>query len=110
MRTSARWRTAASFAAVASLAVAAGCGGNSGESSNGGNQPTSPPQGAKKGGDLTLLYNADVDNIDPQVTYYQYGNNVAYSTQRPLYSYKPDDATHPQPDLAVGPQQISSDG
>jgi peptide/nickel transport system substrate-binding protein len=110
MRTSAQWRAAALIAAVASLAVA-GCGGSdSGESSNGGSQPTAPPQGAKKGGDLTLLYNADVDNIDPGITYYQYGLNIAYATQRPLYSYKPDDATHPQPDLAEGPPQISDDG
>jgi len=113
MRTSARWRAVATIAAVASLAVAAGCGGSSsssGESSNGGGTPTAPPQGAKKGGDLTMLYNADVDNIDPQITYYQYGLNIAYATQRPLYSYKPDDATNPQPDLAEGPPQISSDG
>jgi peptide/nickel transport system substrate-binding protein len=110
MRTSARWRAAAVVAAVASLAVA-GCGGSSDDSSSGGgNQPTSPPQGAKKGGDLTVLYNADVDNIDPGITYYQYGFNVAYATQRPLYSYKPDDATNPQPDLAEGAPQISPDG
>jgi peptide/nickel transport system substrate-binding protein len=97
-------------AAVASLAVA-GCGGGSDSgSTSGGNQPTSPAQGAKKGGDLTLLYNADVDNIDPGITYYQYGFNVAYATQRPLYSYKPDDATNAQPDLAEGPPQIAPDG
>jgi peptide/nickel transport system substrate-binding protein len=35
---------------------------------------------------------------------------VAYATQRPLYSYKPDDATNPQPDLAEGAPQISPDG
>jgi peptide/nickel transport system substrate-binding protein len=110
MRFSARWRAAAVLAAVASLAVA-GCGGSSNDSgSGGGNQPTAPPQGAKKGGDLTVLYNADVDNIDPGITYYQYGFNVAYATQRPLYSYKPDDATNPQPDLAEGAPQISPDG
>jgi peptide/nickel transport system substrate-binding protein len=110
MRSSARWRTAASLAAVTSLAVVAGCGGGGNESSGGGNKPTSPPSGAKRGGDLTMLYNGDVDNIDPGITYYQYGFNVAYATQRPLYSYKPDDATHPQPDLAEGPPQISKDG
>ena len=89
MRTSARWRAAAVVAAVASLAVA-GCGGSSNDTSSGsGNQPTSPPAGAKKGGDLTVIYNGDVDNIDPGITYYQYGFNVAYATQRPLYSYKP---------------------
>jgi peptide/nickel transport system substrate-binding protein len=110
MRTSARWRAAAVLAAAASLAVA-GCGGSSDDNSSGnGSQPTSPPQGAKKGGDLTVLYNADVDNIDPGITYYQYGFNVAYATQRPLYSYKPDDATNPQPDLAEGAPQISPDG
>ena len=44
------------------------------------------------------------------MTYYQYGNNVAYATQRPLYSYKPDDAKTPVPDLASGPPEISEDG
>ena len=46
------------------------------------------------------MYAGDVDNIDPGITYYQYGFNVAYATQRPLYSYKPDDAINPEPDLA----------
>jgi peptide/nickel transport system substrate-binding protein len=110
MRSIARWRTAAVIAAAASLAVA-GCGGGSdNETTGGGSQPTKPPAGAKRGGDLTVLYNGDVDNIDPGITYYQYGFNVAYATQRPLYSYKPDDPTNPQPDLAEGPPQISSDG
>jgi peptide/nickel transport system substrate-binding protein len=31
-------------------------------------------------------------------------------TQRPLYSFKPDDATNPEPDLAEGPPQISDGG
>jgi peptide/nickel transport system substrate-binding protein len=98
------------MAAVASLAVA-GCGGGGNNEGGGGTKPpTSAPQGAKRGGDLTVLYNGDVDNIDPGITYYQYGFNVAYATQRPLYSYKPDDPTNPQPDLAEGPPQISADG
>ena len=57
-----------------------------------------------------MLYAADVDFIDPGLTYYQYGLNIAYATQRPLYSYKPDDATTPVPDLAEGDPQISGDG
>jgi peptide/nickel transport system substrate-binding protein len=111
MSTSTRWRTAAVLAAVASMAVA-GCGGGSSSSDNAGSTggASTPPQGAKKGGDLTMLYNADVDNIDPGITYYQYGLNIAYTTQRPLYSYKPDDATNLQPDLAEGPPQFSKDG
>ena len=68
------------------------------------------PQEAKKGGDLSVLYAGDVDNIDPGITYYQYGFLVAYATQRPLYSFKPDDAINPEPDLAEGAPEISDDG
>ena len=57
-----------------------------------------------------MLYAADVDNIDPGITYYQYGFNVAYATQRPLYSFKPDDAKTPEPDLAEAAPEISADG
>jgi peptide/nickel transport system substrate-binding protein len=108
MRTSARWRAAASFAVVASLVVA-GCGGGD----DGGGESTSnatPAKDAKAGGALTVLYAADVDSIDPGITYYQYGMNIAYATQRPLYSYEPDNATEPVPDLAEGPPEISEDG
>ena len=56
------------------------------------------------------MYAADVDKIDPGQTYYQYGMNVAYATQRPLYSYKPDDASNLEPDLAEGPPEIAEDG
>src|SRR3954468_14693172 len=108
---SAQWRTAAMLAAVAALAGAAGCGGSDDKS---GGETTAnqnaPAQGAKSGGDLTVAYAGDVDNIDPGISYYQYGMNVAYATQRPLYSYKPDDAKTPAPDLAEGPPQISADG
>ena len=107
----AQWRTAATLAVVAALAGAAGCGGSD---DKGGGETTAnqnaPAQGAKSGGDLTVAYAGDVDNIDPGITYYQYGMNVAYATQRPLYSYKPDDAKTPEPDLAEGPPQISEDG
>ncbi len=68
------------------------------------------PKEAKKGGDLTVMYAGDVDYIDPGITYYQYGFNVAYATQRPLYSFKPDDAINPEPDLAEGPPEIATDG
>ena len=57
-----------------------------------------------------MLYAGDVDNIDPGLTYYQYGFLVAYATQRPLYSFKPDDAINPEPDLAEGPPEIAADG
>jgi peptide/nickel transport system substrate-binding protein len=111
VRKSAQWRAAAVIAAVAALAVA-GCGGGG---NNGGGGETSanqsaPPQNAKAGGDLTVAYAGDTDNIDPGISYYQYGMNIAYATQRPLYSYKPDNAKDLEPDLAEGPPQISADG
>jgi peptide/nickel transport system substrate-binding protein len=109
MRLAAQWR--AMFAVAAALAlVVAGCGGDDSSSSEQPAQNNAAPKEAKKGGDLTVMYAADVDNIDPGITYYQYGFNVAYVTQRPLYSFKPDDATNPEPDLAEGPPQISDGG
>jgi peptide/nickel transport system substrate-binding protein len=97
-------------AAVATLGLAA-CGGSSSSSSEskGDKAQTKAPAGAKKGGNLTVLYSADVDYIDPGATYYQYGFNVAYSTQRPLFSFKPD-STQAVPDLAAAPAKIASDG
>jgi peptide/nickel transport system substrate-binding protein len=98
-------------AAFVLAVVAAGCGGGGNSSSS--EKPATgsgAPKEAKKGGDLSVLYAADVDNIDPGITYYQYGFVVAYATQRPLYSYKPDDATNPEPDLASGPPQITNGG
>jgi peptide/nickel transport system substrate-binding protein len=85
-----------------------GCGGDDTEEPA--QQDGGPQQEAKQGGDLTVMYAADVDKIDPGQTYYQYGMNVAYATQRPLYSYQPDDASNLEPDLAEGPPEISEDG
>jgi peptide/nickel transport system substrate-binding protein len=104
-------RVVPAVAAVFVLALA-GCGG--GDDNGGGEQPAqsnnAAPKEAKKGGDLSVLYAADVDNIDPGITYYQYGFLVAYATQRPLYSFKPDNAKDPEPDLAEGPPEISNGG
>jgi peptide/nickel transport system substrate-binding protein len=108
MRLAAHWRATAMVASALALAVA-GCGGDSGSEQPAQNN-AGPPKDAKKGGDLSVLYAADVDNIDPGITYYQYGFLVAYATQRPLYSFKPDDATNPEPDLAEGPPEIAPDG
>jgi len=94
------------------LVVLAGCGSSKKSSTTKSTAAPSsqPPATAKKGGTLTVLYNADVDYIDPGATYYQYGFNVAYSTQRPLFSFKPDDTTTNTPDLAAGPAQITDGG
>src|SRR3954463_746420 len=94
---------------LTALALAAtGCGSSSTEGGGGGGRPGTPAQ-VKKGGKVTFLAAADVDYLDPGQTYYTFGYTVAYATNRPLYSFKPDDATHPVPDLASGPPKISAD-
>ena len=81
-------------------AVLTGCGGGSsgGEGRSAGS-PGAPVEG-KAGGKLTVLWTDDVDNIDCGISYYQMGYMVCYATQRPLYSWKPEDGETPVPDLA----------
>ena len=88
-------------------AVLAGCGGGgSSEKDAGGGAPVE----GKQGGKLTMLWTDDVDNIDPGITYYQMGYMVSYATQRPLYSWKPDNGETAVPDLAESDPQVSRDG
>jgi peptide/nickel transport system substrate-binding protein len=92
--------------------VAAGCGSDS--SSSSGDKGSAAPGGAKvgegkQGGAVTFLAAGDVDYLDPGQTYYTFGYMVAFATNRTLYSFKPDDAEKPVPDLAEGDPQISDD-
>src|SRR5215204_7042860 len=91
--------------------VAAGCGGSDDEggSGSGGDTGGSAPAEGKQGGDLTFLAAADVDYLDPGQSYYTFGYFVLYSTNRPLYSFSPDEPDKPQADLAEGDPQISDD-
>jgi peptide/nickel transport system substrate-binding protein len=91
-------------------AVLTGCGG--GGSSTGDEKPSGvgAPVAGKTGGNLTVLWTDDVDNIDCGISYYQMGYMVCYSTQRPLYSWKPEDGQTAVPDLATSDPQLSSDG
>ncbi len=96
-------------ALLAALSLtAAGCGSSSDTGSGEAGNSGAPVKG-KKGGKVTFLAAADVDYLDPGQTYYTFGYAVAYVTQRPLYSFEPDDAEHPVPDLADGDPQISKD-
>jgi peptide/nickel transport system substrate-binding protein len=96
-------------ALIAALALAAaGCGGSSTNDGKGAGN-TGAPVAGKKGGKVTFLAAADVDYLDPGQTYYTFGYTVAYATNRPLYSFKPDNADTPVPDLAAGPPKISAD-
>jgi peptide/nickel transport system substrate-binding protein len=107
-----RFLLAGVFAALA-LVVAA-CGGSSSSSSSssskGSEQGKKAAQApAKKGGKLTMLASSDVDYVDPGHTYYTFGEMVTLATNRPLYSFKPEDPNKPVPDLADGDAQISPD-
>ena len=87
--------------------VAAGCGGSDDEGGGSGDTSDAPVKG-KQGGDLTFLAAADVDYLDPGQSYYTFGYQVLYPSNRPLYSFAPGD-DEPQPDLADGEPQISDD-
>jgi len=106
-------RSLAISAAIAVMAVAiAACGSSTSKQST---SSGSAPKGAtaikpgKQGGTLTVLASADVDYLDPGQTYYTFGYMVLYSTNRTLYSFKPNDSEKPVPDLATGPPKISPD-
>jgi peptide/nickel transport system substrate-binding protein len=109
MRRSFHWTLILGVLLVLTLGVAA-CGGDDGD--DGGEQGTGQgtPAEGKKGGKLTALWTDDVDNIDPGITYYQMGFQVAKATQKALYGYEPEDAVNAIPDLAESDPQISEDG
>jgi peptide/nickel transport system substrate-binding protein len=83
--------------ALVALAVALGACGSSSSS------------GGKTGGTLTVLNQGDFEHADPGAAYYQFDFMIDYSTQRPLYSYKPTEQKKTA-DLAEGDPQISADG
>lgn len=103
----------ASIAILMAIAVTAlaACGSSS---SSGGGSKGKPGTGdvvkGKRGGTLTVLSNGDVDYIDPGAAYYQFSFIEVYATQRPLFSYKADDASKAVPDLADGEAKVSNGG
>jgi peptide/nickel transport system substrate-binding protein len=114
MRTKLLWGLVSGGLLVIALAISACGSGSSGTSSasieNKFPPPTSAPDGAQKGGDLTVLAAGDVDYIDPGAAYYQFSYMVDSATQRQLLSWAPEDVQKPSPDLATGDPQISDDG
>jgi peptide/nickel transport system substrate-binding protein len=87
----------------------AACGGSSKESSTatGAGTAGKGTLGGTKGGHLDYLSSGDVDYVDPGLDYFTFGYMVQYAVNRPLYSFKPD-TSHPVPDLASAPPEISS--
>jgi peptide/nickel transport system substrate-binding protein len=53
-----------------------------------------PDRAPKRGGTLTVLWTNDVALIDCGATYYQMDWFLCWSTQRPLYNYKPGEREH----------------
>src|SRR3954447_23153406 len=109
MKRSVRWTLLAGVIAALALFVAA-CG----SSSSGGGGTANTTKGTeikqgKQGGKIPYVAPGDVDYLDPGQTYYTFGYMVLYSTNRTLYSFKPDNSIKPVPDLATGPPQLSSD-
>ena len=103
--------SAALLALMLSLTVVA-CGSDSSSdtSTKVGAVPAEQSLTGKTGGKLTVLASSDVDYIDPGAAYYQFTFMVTGATQRSLYSFGPDDAIDPVPDLATDAPDVSSDG
>ncbi|MEI6446921.1 MAG: ABC transporter substrate-binding protein [Actinomycetes bacterium] len=106
-----KWRRYLVPVALACVAPAGvGCG-SSGTSGSGSNMVAATQDlSGKKGGTLKMLWSSDVDYIDPGAAYYQLSYMVDYATQRPLYSWAPDEETTPTPDLADGQPEVSNGG
>jgi peptide/nickel transport system substrate-binding protein len=99
-------RLLAALALVALTAFVFACGGDDGSDDS--SSTKGAPTKGKKGGKLEQLGAADVDFIDPGQTYFTQGYEVAYVTQKPLYSYKPGEEKA-TPDLAESAPVVSDD-
>jgi peptide/nickel transport system substrate-binding protein len=106
----------AALAGVFALGIAA-CGSSSSKSANAGlgvaegvQTPASESlTGGKRGGTLNVVNHEDFEHIDPGQSYFAIDYEAVYATNRPLYSYKPNNFKEPIPDMAEGPAQVSAD-
>lgn len=96
----------------------AACGSSSNNKSSGGSSASKAASGGadiapatgKKGGTLNVQSAETFEHLDPGQSYFQIDYVAVYAVQRPLYSFKPDDPSVAQPDLAADQPNISSDG
>jgi peptide/nickel transport system substrate-binding protein len=113
--------TPAAVAVTAAALVVAACGSSNNNSSGGGGgggtstsskgmANVAVSQGQKKGGTLNVVSNEGWEHLDPGQGYFQIDYVVIYATQRPLYSFKPDNGNQMVPDLAESLPQVSKDG
>ena len=101
-----RFMLVACLMAALSLGVAA-CGSSNDDKSSGGTSSAVPK--GEKGGSVTALAAGDVDYMDPGLTYYTFGYQVAYSVQRALYYYNPATGQKQVPDIAASDPEVSAD-
>jgi peptide/nickel transport system substrate-binding protein len=106
MRRSVHW-TLILGALLALTFGAAACGGD--DDGEQGTEAGTPAEG-KKGGKLISLWAGDTDNIDPGITYSQWGLPIIRATQTTLYRPKIDDGSVIEPNLAEADPQIAEDG
>ena len=101
---------------LVAAAIVAACGGSSSTvSSSTGLRPALDGSGENlyngiRGGTLTVEDSNDFQSLDPGRAYYSLDYEVVYATQRPLFSYPPNETETPSPDLASGPPIVSADG
>jgi peptide/nickel transport system substrate-binding protein len=110
-------------AAVAALVglfalVLAACGSSSSKVAGTGafntagfaNPLSEPLTGGKRGGTLNVLSETDFEHLDPGIAYFSVDYTVVFATQRPLYSFKPNQQSESTPDLASGKPEVSNNG
>jgi peptide/nickel transport system substrate-binding protein len=101
-------RSLAVAGAVVTLVGIAACSSGSGSGAASGGQPTQ----AHRGGTLYLLGTGDVDYMDPNVSFYEVGDENLRMWERPLMSYPAvaGKTTSLVPDLAVSAPAVSDGG
>src|SRR5512142_834466 len=111
-------RTLAVLQVVGVAVVLSACGSGKSSSSQGAGARLRPALDGSgenlndgvKGGTLTAYNHQDFQSLDPGESYFQYDYEVVYATQRPLFSYRPNETQTAAPDLAAAPATVSADG
>ncbi len=116
MPTKLRWMLALGAIVALALTVSA-CGSDDSSSTTADSSAsgdfapaTAAPDGAKQGGDMTVIAASDVDYIDPGAAYYQFTFMVTAATQSSLEAYAPADVEEPTPLFASEAPTVSADG
>jgi peptide/nickel transport system substrate-binding protein len=108
--------------AAAAMTALAACGSSSSSSSSSSGTASSGSSGlpagvknpvdesltgGKRGGVLNDVQSEDFEHLDPGQAYFQLDYQITNSTQRALYSYKPNTFSQTTPDLAEGEPKLS---